>query len=99
MLLQAQFKVVGLADAVFTTTNLHDVQVAQLLLNWAVVVDRYIFSFGALVIGAALIGVDFAVYQSAWGPPLGWGVFTFTTLFYGSLGVSFMISAVLAVPG
>ena len=54
---------------------------------------------GALIIGAVLLGVDFAAYQSAWGPPLGWGVFTFTALFYGSLGVSFLIAAVLAVPG
>lgn len=54
---------------------------------------------GALIIGAVLIGVDFAVYQSAWGPPLGWGVFTFTALFYLSLGISFLIAAFLAVPG
>ena len=54
---------------------------------------------GALIIGVVLMGVDFAMYQSAWGPLLGWGVFTFTALFYVSLGVSFLIAAVLAVPG
>ena len=54
---------------------------------------------GVLVIAAILIGADFAAYQTVWGPPLGWGVFMFTALFYGYLGVSFLIASVLALPG
>ncbi len=54
---------------------------------------------GALTIAAALIGADLAAYQSAWGPPLGWGVFTFTALFYGYLGVSFSMAAILSLSG
>ncbi len=35
-----------------------------------------------------LLAVDFAAYGSSWAPPLGWGVFLFTTFFYGMIGAS-----------
>ena len=53
----------------------------------------------ALVIAIVLLAVDFAAYGSGWAPPLGWGVFLFTTFFYGMIGAAFLLAAALAVPG
>ena len=47
----------------------------------------------------ALVVADFAAYGSAWAPPLGWGVFVFTEFFFGFIGISFLLAAILAVPG
>ena len=47
----------------------------------------------------ALVVADLVAYGSAWGPPLGWGVFVFTELFFGYIGISFLLAAILAVPG
>ena len=35
----------------------------------------------------ALIVADLVAYGSAWGPPLGWGVFVLTELFFGLIGI------------
>ena len=50
-------------------------------------------------VALALVAADLVAYGSAWGPPLGWSLFMLTELFYGLLGVSFVLAAVLAVPG
>ena len=50
-------------------------------------------------IALALVVSDLAAYGSAWGPPLGWGVFLFTTFYYGFIGVSFLLGGIFAVPG
>ena len=48
---------------------------------------------------AVLVVADLVAYESAWGPPLGWGVFSFTEFFYLFIGISFLLAAVLRVPG
>ena len=50
-------------------------------------------------VALALVVADLVAYGSAWGPPLGWSLFMLTELFYGLIGVSFVLAAVLAVPG
>ena len=52
-----------------------------------------------LVIALSLLVVDFAAYGTGWAPPLGWGVYIFTALFFGLIGVAFLFAAVLGVPG
>ena len=47
----------------------------------------------------ALVVVDLVAYGSAWGPPLGWGLFAFTEFFFGYIGISFLLAALFAVPG
>ena len=47
----------------------------------------------------ALVVADLAAYESAWGPPLGLGVFSFTEFFFGFIGISFVLAAVFRVPG
>ena len=53
----------------------------------------------ALALGAVLLTAGFAFYGSGWAPPLGWWVFTFVAVFYGLIGLAFLLSSVLAVPG
>ena len=53
----------------------------------------------AVLIAIALLAVDLAAYGAGWAPPLGWGVYIFTAVFYGLIGVAFLMAAVLAVPG
>ena len=78
----------------FALYYLRDLVVVGLSLPWGRQAQ-----VGALIIATVLLVVDQVAYQSLWGPPLGWGVFTFTALFYGSLAASFLIAAILAVPG
>ena len=52
-----------------------------------------------LPLALALVVADLAAYGDAWGPPLGWGVFLFTELFFGFIGISFVFGALFAVPG
>ena len=53
----------------------------------------------ALVILMVLVAADFAAYGSGWAPPLAWAIYTFTTFYYGLIGVAFLSAAILAVPG
>ena len=53
----------------------------------------------AVLIAIALLAADFAAYGSGWAPPLGWGIYTLTAVFYGLIGVAFLFAAFLAVPG
>ncbi len=78
----------------FALYYLPDLVVVGLSLPWG-----RLAQLGALIVAAVLVSADLVAYQSIWGPPLGWGVFTFTVVFYGSLGISFLIAAILAVPG
>ncbi len=47
----------------------------------------------------ALVIADIVAYESAWGPPLGWGVFIFTAVFFGFIAISFLLSALFRNPG
>ena len=47
----------------------------------------------------ALVLADLLAYEGAWGPPLGWGLFVFDEFFFGFIGISFLLSAIFAVPG
>ena len=62
--------------------------------NWGRWPQLAVFPFAL-----ALVISDLVAYGSAWGPPLAWGVFIFTEFFFGLIGVSFVLAAVLAVPG
>ena len=53
----------------------------------------------AVLIAVGLLIGDIAAYGSAWAPPVGWFVFELAASFYGSLGISFVVAGVLAVPG
>ena len=53
----------------------------------------------ALGLAAILLMIDLVAYNELWDLPLAWGVFLFTEFFFGFLGVSFLLAAVLAVPG
>ena len=53
-----------------------------------------VFSFALALTIAGLVA-----YDSAWAPPLGWGVLVFTEFFFGALSLSLFVAAVLAVPG
>ena len=39
------------------------------------------------------------VYGDVWDLPVAWGVYAFTEFFYGFIAISFLLSALLAVPG
>ena len=47
----------------------------------------------------ALVLVSLVAYGEVWDPPLAWGVFVFTEFFYGLIAISFVLAAILAVPG
>ena len=53
----------------------------------------------ALAVALVLVVIDLVAYGEIWDLPLAWGVFLFTEFFFGFLGVSFFLTAVLAVPG
>ena len=53
----------------------------------------------ALLVAFALLLADVAQYATGWAPPLGWGVFLFTAIFFGLIGISFVLAAALSVPG
>ena len=71
-----------------------DLVVVGLSLRWG-----RLSQLAVLIIAAVLFVANLAAYQNAWAPPLGWGLVIFTGVFYGSLGVSFLIAAILSVPG
>lgn len=52
-----------------------------------------------LPIALALVVADIVAYESGWAPPLGWGLFLLTEGFFGFIGASFLLAAILAVPG
>lgn len=79
---------------IFAFYYLSDLVVVGLSLPWG-----RLAQLAAIIIALVLLVANFAAYQSAWAPPLGWGLFTFTGVFYASLGVSFLVAAMLAVPG
>ena len=47
----------------------------------------------------ALIIASLAAYGDVWDLPLAWGVYLFTEFFYGLISISFLLGAILAVPG
>lgn len=53
----------------------------------------------AIAVAVVLSGVSLLAYASAWGPPLGWGVFIMTQFWFGFIGPSFILAALFAVPG
>ena len=53
----------------------------------------------ALGVAAILLVTDLVAHGEIWEPPLAWGIFLFTEFFFGFLGVSFLLAAVLAVSG
>ena len=50
-------------------------------------------------VAAALMISSLVVYGDVWDLPLAWGVYAFTEFFYGFIAISFLLSALLAVPG
>ena len=48
---------------------------------------------------AALMIASLMAYGDAWDLPLAWGVYLFTEFFYGFISISFLLGAILAVPG
>ena len=52
-----------------------------------------------ILIAIALVVVDLVAYESGWGPPLGWGAFLLVELFFGYIGISFLLASAFAVPG
>jgi hypothetical protein len=54
---------------------------------------------GGLLIALTVLWGGFVAFGNVWAPPLGWGVLIFTAFYYGLIGVAFLPSAVLAVPG
>ena len=52
-----------------------------------------------LMLCAVALAVDFAVYGSFWGPPLGGILYAVTVYTLGHLGISFLLSALLSMPG
>lgn len=55
--------------------------------------------FIAFLLALAAIAFDLLKYGSPWGPPLGLLVFVLLVYVTGYLGLSFILAAVLAVPG
>ena len=78
----------------FAFYYLPDLVVVGLSLPWG-----RLAQLAAIIVAAVLFVANLAAYQSAWAPPLGWGLSTFTVVFYGSLGVSFLVASILSVPG
>lgn len=78
----------------FAFWYLSDLFVVGFSRNWGRWLQLAVFS---LVL--ALVITDLVAYGDAWGPPLAWGVFMSTDFFFGFIGVSFVLAAVLAVPG
>ncbi len=52
-----------------------------------------------LLLCATTIAVDFALYGSFWGPPLGVVLYAATVYTLAHLGLSFLLSALLSTPG
>lgn len=52
-----------------------------------------------LAISAGLIAVDLAVWGTWWAPPLGTFLLVWLAYFSAHLGLSFVVSAVIATPG
>ncbi len=51
------------------------------------------------VLAAAAAAVDYLLYGSLWGPPLGWFLMVSSLLVLGHLAISFLVQAVAATPG
>ena len=76
---------------------------------WWYLSDAVVVGFGqrwgrwprlaVLPIAAVLVIADLVAYESAWGPPLGWGVFVMTEFWFAFIGPSFILAALFAVPG
>ena len=47
----------------------------------------------------ALLIASLVTYGDVWDLPLAWGVYVFTEFFYGFISISFVLAAVVAVPG
>ena len=47
----------------------------------------------------ALLIASLVAYGDVWNLPLAWGVFVFIEFFYGFISISFLLGAILAVPG
>ena len=47
----------------------------------------------------ALVVVDLIVHGQIWDVPLAWGVYLFTQFVLGYFSISFILAALLAVPG
>lgn len=52
-----------------------------------------------VVVAMAAVVVDFFIYRSFWGPPLGLLLFVLLAYVIGHLGVSFILAGILATPG
>ena len=78
----------------FAWWYLSDLVVVGFSLSWGRWPQAAVFP-----IALALVVADLVAYESAWGPPLGWGVFFMTELLYGYIGVSFLLGGIFAVPG
>ena len=53
----------------------------------------------AIPVAVVLVWVSLVADGSAWGPPLGWGLFIMTQFWFGFIGPSFILAAIFAVPG
>ena len=71
-----------------------DLVVVIFSLRWGRWPQVAVFPFALALLVAGLVA-----YDSAWAPPLGWGVFVFSEFFFGALGVSLLLAGVLAIPG
>ena len=105
--------VVNLVDYdAFVSTDVSDTDVLNWIafgIAWWYFSDLVVVGFGptwgrwpqvaVLPFATALVVADLVAYKSAWGPPLGWGVFSFTEFFFLFLGMSFLLAAVFRVPG
>ena len=71
-----------------------DLMVVTFSLNWGRWPQAAVLPLAVTLLVASLV-----VYDSAWAPPLGWGVFVFTELFFGALSASLLLAGIFAVPG
>ena len=55
--------------------------------------------YGFLILLAAAVLIDLAVYGAFWGPPAGWLIYAMKQFTAAMIGVGFILSAVLAAPG
>ena len=105
--------IVNLIDyEAFTTSDISDPDVfywIAVAVSWWYFSDLVVVGFSRewgrwsqaaiVLLAVPLVVAGLLAYDSAWAPPLSFGVFVFTESFFGALSVSLLLAAVFAVPG